>query len=66
MRGQLAEIKAAGAATEKQIELATSARLHIEGVRVADFSSGLEPVFFVKIVSSQRSTGFLQARSNSF
>ena len=52
MRGQLAEIKAAGAATEKQIELATSARLHIEGVRVADFSSGLEPVFFVKIVDS--------------
>ena len=52
MRGQLAEMKAAGAATEKQVELATSARLHIEGVRVADFSSGLEPVFFVKIVNS--------------
>ena len=52
MRGQLAEMKTAGTATEQQVALASRARLHIDGVRVADFASGMEPVFFVKIVNS--------------
>src|SRR5207244_4799126 len=52
MRGQLTEMKAASAAAEKQLGLASSARLHIDGIRVADFQGGLEPVFFVKIVNT--------------